>query len=79
VLVDSEDFVMHFLDEALSQDVAHINDRPLLRYTHAALAFYFHVLLVDIFISFKQYLLPFYFFWQVSTRKLCKYLGTLWV
>jgi hypothetical protein len=26
------DFAMHFLDEALFQDVAHINDIPLLGY-----------------------------------------------
>jgi hypothetical protein len=25
-----QDFAMHFLDEVLSQDVAHINDLPLL-------------------------------------------------
>jgi hypothetical protein len=35
------DFVMHFWDEALSQDVAHINDLPLLKYAHVALGILF--------------------------------------
>jgi len=30
VLIDSQDFAMHFLDEVLSQDMVHINDLPLL-------------------------------------------------
>jgi hypothetical protein len=30
VLMGSQDFVMHFLDGALFQDMAHIDDRPLL-------------------------------------------------
>jgi hypothetical protein len=30
VSVGSYDFATHFLDEALSQDMAHINDFPLL-------------------------------------------------
>jgi hypothetical protein len=30
-------FVTHFLDEALSQDIVHINDFPLLRDTQVAL------------------------------------------
>ncbi len=30
VLVGFQDFVTHFLDEALSQDVAHIDDFPFL-------------------------------------------------
>ncbi len=30
VLVDSQDFVPYFLDEALSHDVVHIDDLPFL-------------------------------------------------
>jgi hypothetical protein len=33
VSMDFQDFVTHFLDEALFQDVVHINDLPLLRNT----------------------------------------------
>jgi hypothetical protein len=42
-------------------------------------AFCPHVQLVDLFISHKQYFLflPFYFFWHVSTKELCRYVGTL--
>jgi hypothetical protein len=30
VLASSQDFIMHFLNETLSQDMAHVNDLPLL-------------------------------------------------
>jgi hypothetical protein len=36
-LVGFQDFAMHFLDGALSQDVAHINDPPFLKDTHVVL------------------------------------------
>jgi hypothetical protein len=35
--VGSQDFVTHFLDEVLSQDVVHINDLPFLGDAHVAL------------------------------------------
>jgi hypothetical protein len=37
VPVGSQDFTMHFLDELLFQDVAHINDIPFLGDTKVAL------------------------------------------
>jgi hypothetical protein len=37
VLVSSQDFAMHFLDEVLFHDMVHINDLPLLRDTHVVL------------------------------------------
>jgi hypothetical protein len=37
VLVGFQDFAMHFLDEALSQDVTHIDDLLLLGDTHVTL------------------------------------------
>jgi hypothetical protein len=37
VQAGSYDFVMHFLDETLSQDVAHIDDLPLLGDAQVAL------------------------------------------
>jgi hypothetical protein len=41
--VSSQDFAMHFLDEVLSQNVAHINDIPLMGNTQVALGICFHV------------------------------------
>jgi hypothetical protein len=38
-----QDFATHFLDEILSQDVAHINDLPLLGNAWVVLAFCLHV------------------------------------
>jgi hypothetical protein len=35
--VGSQDFAMHFLDGALSQNVAHINDLLVLKDAHVAL------------------------------------------
>ncbi len=37
VLVGSQDFVMHLLDEVLSQDVAHIDDLPFIGDAHVVL------------------------------------------
>ncbi len=37
VLMDSQDFAMHILDETLSQEVTHIDDLPLLGDAHVAL------------------------------------------
>jgi hypothetical protein len=37
VQMGSQDFATHFLDEVLSQDVAHINDLPLLKDTQIIL------------------------------------------
>jgi len=37
VLVGSQNFVTHFLDEVLSQDVVHIDDFPLLKNAWVAL------------------------------------------
>jgi hypothetical protein len=37
----SQDFAMHFFDETLSQDVAHINDLPFLGDAHVALGILF--------------------------------------
>jgi hypothetical protein len=34
VLVGSQDFAMYFWDEVLSQDMAHIDDLPLMGDTH---------------------------------------------
>jgi hypothetical protein len=41
VLVGSQDFATHFLDEVLSQNMVHVNDLPLLRDTHVALGIFF--------------------------------------
>jgi hypothetical protein len=41
VLVDSQDFVTQFLDEVLSQDVAHINDLPFLGIGKVVLGIFF--------------------------------------
>jgi hypothetical protein len=41
VVMGFQDFAMHFLDEALSEDVAHIDDLPLLGDTHVVLGILF--------------------------------------
>jgi hypothetical protein len=41
MLMGSQDFVKHFLDEALFKDKAHINDLPLLGDTQVALSILF--------------------------------------
>jgi hypothetical protein len=69
------------MDEALFQNVAHINDLFFLKDAHVTLGilslcvtcqpFYFTWTIFQIFFSYN--------FWQVSIKKLCKYVGTLWV
>ncbi len=49
------DFVLHFLDEVLFQDVAHINDLPVLGHTHVALGI----------MSSCVACRPFYFIWTI--------------
>jgi hypothetical protein len=41
VLVGSQDFATHLLDEVLSQDMVHVDDLPLLGDTHVALGIFF--------------------------------------
>jgi hypothetical protein len=41
VLVGSQDFAMHFLDEILSRNMAHINDLPLLQYIFFLPSYFF--------------------------------------
>jgi hypothetical protein len=75
------DFVTHFLNEVLFQDVAYIDDLPFFGNTQVTLRILFSCVTYHLLISLKQYffLLPSHFFWRVSTIKLCKYVGTLWV
>jgi hypothetical protein len=41
VLMGSQNFAMHLLNEALSQDVVHVDDLPLLGDAHVALGIMF--------------------------------------
>jgi len=72
---------MHFLDGVLSQNVAHIDDLFFKKDAHVALG----ILSSCVGHQFPYptwtltLLLPSCFFWQVSIRELCKYVGTLWV
>jgi hypothetical protein len=77
--VDSQDFVMHILDEVFSQDMVHIDDLPLLGDAQVALGILFSCVT-----SRPSYLtwivppsfLPSYLFWQILTKELCRYMGT---
>ncbi len=61
VLMGSHDFAMHFLDEALFQDMVHINDLPFLGGAHVALGIFLSC--VDCQPShFTQTTLPFFSF-----------------
>ncbi len=51
-----QDFATHFLDEVLSQGMAHVNDLPLLGKAKVAFAICPHVQLVHLLISHGQYL-----------------------
>jgi len=59
-----QDFVTHFLNEVLSQEMAHINDLPFLGDAQVFLGILFSCVTCDLFISHGQYhfLLPSYFF-----------------
>jgi hypothetical protein len=61
--VGSQDFTTHFLNEALSQDVMHINDLPFLGHTHVVLGIL--SLCVAHQSSYLTQILPFLFFLQV--------------
>jgi hypothetical protein len=68
VPMNFQDFVTHFLDGVLSQNMMHIDDILTLGNTHVALGILSSCVDHWFFISVKQYLLlPSYLFWQVST------------
>ncbi len=46
----------HFLDEALLQDMVHINNLPFLGGAQVTLGIFFHVSFVNLFISLRQYI-----------------------
>jgi hypothetical protein len=73
-------FCHAFLDEILFLNVAHIDDLPFLGNVQVSLGI-FSSCVIDLFISHGQYLslLPFYLFKWISTKKLCRYVVTLWV
>jgi hypothetical protein len=58
-LVGFQDFAVHFLDGALSQDVTHIDDPPFLKDTHVALDILSSCVGVNFLISHGHY--PFFF------------------
>jgi hypothetical protein len=76
-----QNFATHFLDEVLSQDMAHIDDLPLLGDTQAALGILFSCVThqPSYFIQIVLLIFSSCLFWQVLTRELCMYAGTLWV
>jgi len=75
-----QDFATHFLDEVLFQNMAHIDDFLLLGNTQVTLGILSSCVICQPSYFTGQYiLLLFCFFWCVLTRKLCKYVGTLWV
>jgi hypothetical protein len=71
---------MFFLDEILFHDVAHINDL-FLGDTQIALGILSSCVIhqSSYFIQIQTIPLFSYFFWWVPIKKLCKYVGTLWV
>jgi hypothetical protein len=66
VLVSSQDFTMHFLDEALYHNMVHIDNLPLLGNTQVVLGILSSCVACDLLISHEQYflLLPSCFFYE---------------
>jgi hypothetical protein len=75
-----QNFATHFWDEVLSQDMAHINDLPVLGYAHVALGILSSSVVHRL--SYFTRMVLFFssrLFWHFLTRELCMYVGTLWV
>jgi hypothetical protein len=80
VLMGFQDFATHFLDEVLFQDMAHINNLSFLGDTQVTLGILSSCVVQSTFLSHTDNISFFlFFFYQVSIRKLCKYVRTLWV
>jgi hypothetical protein len=72
---------MHFLDEALSLEVAHIDDLLLLGHAQVGLGILSScVVRRPFYLTWAvPFFFPSYFLKHVSIGKLCKFVGTLWV
>jgi len=66
VLMDSQDFVTHFLDETLSQNVVHIDDFPFLGNAKVALSILSSCIT-------RQ---PFYLSWIISPPSVLSFLAS---
>jgi hypothetical protein len=79
VLVNFQDFVTHFLDEALFQNEVHINDFPLLGNTQVVLGILFSCVTRQL--SYLIQIIPLFSLLSllVGFDNKCKYVGRLWV
>jgi hypothetical protein len=71
----------HFLDEALLQDMVHINNLPFLGGAQVTLGISFSCVVCQLFFHSNNTFFFFlsYLLWRISIGKLCRYVGTLWV